>query len=54
MASYNNDLAEISRQQAEMLSLQIAMQRENLMFTSISNILKTKHDTLKNTVSNIR
>ena len=51
---YNTDLAEMSRQQGEMLSLQIAMQRENLMFTSISNILKTKHDTLKNTVSNIR
>ncbi len=54
VASYNNDIAEMSRQQGEMLSLQIAMQRENLMFTSISNILKTKHDTLKNTVSNIR
>ncbi len=53
-AAFNTDLAEMSRQQAEMLRVQIAMQRENLMFTSISNILKTKHDTLKNIVSNIR
>jgi hypothetical protein len=47
-------LAEMSRQSAEMLRVQIAMQRENMMFSSISNILKTKHDTLKNTISNIR
>lgn len=53
-AVYNTDLAEMSRQQAEMLSVQIAMQRESQMFMSISNILKTKHDTLKNTISNIR
>lgn len=50
----STDLAEMSRQNAEMLRLQLAMQRENTMFSSISNILKTKHDTLKNTISNIR
>jgi hypothetical protein len=53
-ASYSLDLAEMSRQNAEMLRVQIALQRENTMFSAISNILKTKHDTLKNTISNIR
>jgi hypothetical protein len=32
----------------------MAMQRENIFFTSISNILKIKHDTLKTIISNIR
>jgi lipopolysaccharide export LptBFGC system permease protein LptF len=48
------DIAEMSRQQAQMLGVQIAMQRENTMFSSISNVLKTKHDTAKNSISNIR
>lgn len=52
--AYSADLAEMSRQSSQMLGVQLAMMRENLMFTSISNILKTKHDTLKNIISNIR
>jgi hypothetical protein len=38
----------------EGLSLQEAMQRENLVFTSVSNVLKTRHDTAKNSISNVR
>jgi hypothetical protein len=52
--NYSMDIAEMSRQQAQMLGVQIAMQRENTMFSSISNVLKTKHDTAKNSISNIR
>lgn len=36
------------------LQLQMAMQRENLVFTSVSNVLKTRHDTAKNSISNVR
>lgn len=36
------------------LTVQMAMQQESRMFTSVSNILKTKHDTVKNSISNIR
>jgi hypothetical protein len=36
------------------LSLQSAMQYENRAYTAISNILKSRHDTLKNSVGNIR
>jgi hypothetical protein len=36
------------------MSLQEKMQRENQVFTSVSNILKTKHDTVKNSISNVR
>jgi hypothetical protein len=27
---------------------------ENLVFTSVSNVLKTRHDTTKNSISNVR
>ncbi|HJS56389.1 MAG TPA: hypothetical protein VJ765_17675 [Chitinophagaceae bacterium] len=34
--------------------LQSQMQTENRHFTMVSNIMKTKHDTVKNSISNIR
>ena len=36
------------------LQLQNAMQNENRSYTAVSNIMKTKHDTVKNSISNIR
>ncbi len=54
MGQYSTNLAEMSAQMNQMLNVQIAMQRENLMFSSLSNVLKTKHDTLKTIISNIR
>jgi hypothetical protein len=36
------------------LQLQSQMQNENRSYTTISNILKTKHDTVKNSIGNIR
>lgn len=36
------------------LQLQSQMQHENPSFTAISNIMKTKHDTVKNSISNVR
>lgn len=36
------------------LQLQNQMQHENRSYTAISNIMKTKHDTVKNSISNIR
>jgi hypothetical protein len=54
IAGANGDLIQMQKDQAEMLKLQVSMQRENTMFTSISNVLKTRHDTTKNSISNIR
>jgi hypothetical protein len=39
---------------APYLQLQDKMQRENQIFTTVSNIMKTKHDTVKNTIGNVR
>ena len=36
------------------LQLQNQMQNENRQFTMVSNIMKTKHDTVTNTIANIR
>lgn len=36
------------------LQLQSQMQHENRSYTAISNIMKAKHDTVKNSISNIR
>jgi predicted nuclease with TOPRIM domain len=36
------------------LQLQSQMQNESRSYTAISNIMKTKHDTVKNSISNIR
>ena len=55
-------LYEAARQMAEMsqsfniqyLDLQKQMQDENRQFSMISNIMKTKHDTAKSAINNIR
>ena len=36
------------------LQLQSQMQQESRAYTAVSNIMKTKHDTAKNSISNIR
>ena len=36
------------------LALQTQMQNENRQYTTISNVMKTKHDTVKNSISNVR
>jgi hypothetical protein len=38
----------------EYLALQDAMQSENRRFTTMSNLLKARHDTAKSAISNIR
>ena len=38
----------------EYLALQDAMQSENRRFTTLSNLLKARHDTAKSAISNIR
>ncbi len=37
-----------------MLKLQAAMQNEDRVHTTVSNVLKTKHDTAKNAIGNVR
>ncbi len=39
---------------SKLLKIQTRMQDENRLFTSVSNVLKTRHDTVKNSIGNIR
>src|SRR5690606_7612875 len=49
-AEMQSDAANLNR----MLSFQVQFQRENQAYTAISNVMKTRHDTQKNTLQNIR
>lgn len=43
----------LQKENSQMIKLQMAMQRENLVFTSVSNVLRTRHDTAKNSIGNV-
>ncbi|MEB2310317.1 MAG: hypothetical protein OZ921_07305 [Sorangiineae bacterium] len=47
-------LAESADQNLYYLQLQERMQAENRAYTTVSNVLKARHDTVKNAISNIR
>ncbi len=42
----NSDLIQAQQENAKLMQVQIAMQRENQVFTTVSNVLKTRHDTV--------
>ena len=58
----SNQLMQATREMQELnmsfnmqyLQLQQKMQQDNRQFTMLSNIMKTKHDTAKNAISNVR
>jgi hypothetical protein len=59
--SQGGDLAQVSQMQREsqafslqLLNLQQEVQDENRRFTTVSNVLKTAHDTAKGAVGNLR
>jgi len=54
VAGMNSDLVQSQADNAALLKVQIAMQHENQVFSSVSNVLKTRHDTVKNSIGNIR
>lgn len=51
-------IAQVQQAQADFnmqyLQLQSRLQHENRQYTAISNVMKTKHDTVKNSISNVR
>ncbi len=52
--SMNVGLQDSAGELGKMLQVQMQMQKENQVFTTVSNVLKTRHDTVKNTISNVR
>ncbi len=54
LGDMNQQLIQSQSENAEMMNLQNQMQHENIVFTSVSNVLKTRHDTAKNSIGNVR
>lgn len=51
---FNGDLANMFQEQKNLLKLQTAMQTESQKYQAVSNVLKGRHDTAKNAISNLR
>ena len=54
VAQMSADLVHAQAENAKLMQVQMAMQRENQVFTTVSNVLKQRHDTVKNTIQNVR
>ena len=53
LGDMNQQLIQSQADNAKLMGVQIQMQHENQVFTSVSNVLKTRHDTVKNSIGNI-
>jgi hypothetical protein len=53
-AGMQQAMSDMGTEQVAMMQLQIQMQNESEMYQSVSNVLKNRGDTAKNSVSNIR
>ena len=52
-ASFSSVLSQQAAMNMQYLALQNQMQQENQTFSTLSNVLKVRHDTAKNSISNI-
>ncbi|HLL01378.1 MAG TPA: hypothetical protein VK539_12385 [Myxococcaceae bacterium] len=51
---FSPELSGMFAEQKNLLKMQAALQHEGQRFTAISNVMKTRHDTIKNSIGNIR
>jgi hypothetical protein len=52
-AGATSSVQDMAAEEGRLLSLQIAMQNENQAWSTVSNVLKVRHDTVKNTIQNV-
>ncbi|CAM4503123.1 hypothetical protein HRD49_42730 [Corallococcus exiguus] len=50
----NGSLKSMMDDNVKLLNMQSAMQHESQLFTAVSNVMKSRHDTTKNSIGNIR
>jgi len=53
-SEFNGELASMFQEQKNLLKLQSAMQQESQKYQAVSNVLKSRHETAKNAIGNIR
>jgi hypothetical protein len=51
---FSGELSGLFNEQKNLLKMQATLQHESQRFTAISNVMKTRHDTIKNSIGNIR
>jgi hypothetical protein len=54
VAQMQSDLIAAQAENGRLMQVQMQMQRENQVFSTVSNVLKVRHDTVKNTIQNVR
>ena len=52
-AGATSSVQDMAAEEGRLLNLQIAMQNENQAWSTVSNVLKVRHDTVKNTIQNV-
>lgn len=50
----NFSLNKMAEENSKLLNLQAAIQQESQTFTAISNVMKSRHDCIKNSIGNVR
>ncbi|AKQ67694.1 hypothetical protein A176_004606 [Myxococcus hansupus] len=50
----NFSLNKMAEENSKLLNLQAAIQQESQTFTAISNVMKSRNDTIKNSIGNVR
>jgi hypothetical protein len=53
-SEFNGELSSMFQEQKNLLKLQSAMQQESQKYQAVSNVLKSRHETAKNAIGNIR
>ena len=54
LSDMNAYLNQTVQQNAQLMQVQMKMQNESQVYQSVSNVLKVRHDTVKNTIQNVR
>jgi hypothetical protein len=50
----NFSLSQMQNDNVKLLNMQASIQHESQLFTAISNVMKSRNDTIKNSISNVR
>jgi hypothetical protein len=53
-SEFNGELSSMFAEQKNLIKLQSAMQNESQKYQAVSNVMKTRHETAKNAIGNIR
>jgi hypothetical protein len=53
VGAFNQEMLQAQQDNSQLIQVQIQMNNENQVFSTISNVLKVRNDTVKNTIQNV-